>query len=488
MSAAPDSSMSANVFAISALRPATVARAGTTGAGATGPVEGATGPVEGATGPVEGATSPVEGATGMLAAAMTATAGAAGIVADATMGAGRPMPNAAHDLSPVRTAVMRVAFITHYADMLGANRSLLNLIDGLRAYGVESFVVTPDLGDFTKALAERGIAFRELAIQEWVSEPTAKRNRWQRLYLNLRVLPHLVSQLRKWRVQVVYSNSSVICAGQVAARLLRLPHIWHFREFGDLDYGMRLDWGKRFFNFLISKAQAQIAISNAIRDHLLQAQAKEKIHVIYNGIAPASEFDRLHLEAAQRDWGCQPFNFLVIGMFHPAKQQEEAIRAFAQVVKQVPAAQLLLAGPADNNYGKSCRDLVTTLGLSNRVTFLDYVADPFPVYLQAHTLLMCSKHEGMGRVTAEAMATCLPVIGRNSGATPELIQHEQTGLLYDGSINALVTCMTQLARNPAQARQLGMNGWEVARQKFTVETYSQQVFAVLESVCPVRAE
>ena len=381
---------------------------------------------------------------------------------------------------------MRVAFITHYADMMGANRSLLNLIDGLRAHGVESFVVTPDRGDFTEALEDSGIAFRELALQEWLVDAAATRSRWQRLYLNLRVLPHLLLQLRKWRVQVVYSNSSLIYVGQVAALLLRVPHIWHFREFGDLDYGMRLDWGKRFFNFLVSKAQAQIAISLAIRDHLLYAQAKEKIHVVYNGIASITEFERLHYAAEQRQWESHSFNFLIIGVFHPAKQQEEAIRAFAQVVKQVPGTHLQLAGPADNAYGKNCRSLVATLGLSASVTFLDYVADPFPVYLQANALLMCSKQEGMGRVTAEAMAACLPVIGRNSGATPELIQHEHTGLLYDGSLDALVICMSQLAQNPAQARQLGMNGWEVARKKFTVETYSQQVFTVLENVCPVR--
>src|ERR1017187_6943891 len=101
---------------------------------------------------------------------------------------------------------MRVAFITHYAEMFGANRSLLNLIDGLRPYGVESFVITPDLGDFTKALEERGVAFRQLAIQEWMVTSPAVRNRWQRLYLNLRSLPHLLSQPRKWRIQIVHRS------------------------------------------------------------------------------------------------------------------------------------------------------------------------------------------------------------------------------------------------------------------------------------------
>jgi len=36
---------------------------------------------------------------------------------------------------------MRDAFITHYSALYGANRSLLNLIDGLRRYDVVPHVV-----------------------------------------------------------------------------------------------------------------------------------------------------------------------------------------------------------------------------------------------------------------------------------------------------------------------------------------------------------
>ena len=42
-------------------------------------------------------------------------------------------------------------------------------------------------------------------------------------------------------------------------------------------------------------------------------------------------------------------------------------------------------------------------------------------YQESDVVVMCSEHEAMGRVTAEAMAFAKPVIGYNSGATPELI-------------------------------------------------------------------
>lgn len=58
---------------------------------------------------------------------------------------------------------------------------------------------------------------------------------------------------------------------------------------------------------------------------------------------------------------------------------------------------------------------------------------------------MCFRYEAMGRVTAEAMAAALPVIGYNSGGTPELIENEVTGLLYEGGYKELAQCMARFA-------------------------------------------
>ena len=79
------------------------------------------------------------------------------------------------------------------------------------------------------------------------------------------------------------------------------------------------------------------------------------------------------------------------------------------------------------------------------------MADPYQVYRAADVVLMCSKFEAMGRTTAEAMATCRPVIGNNQGATPELIEHGHTGLLYQGDSESLAAQMLTLSK--AQLKQ-----------------------------------
>lgn len=156
-------------------------------------------------------------------------------------------------------SIIKVAFLTHYTRLYGANRSLLNLIDGLSEYGISSYVISPSEGDITEALRVRGIPVEILPIELWVSpRPSSTRNvlkyvyrhiRWKyqaltRLCINFRVLKSLVDKLRIQQIDVVYTNSSVIPIGVLAARRLKIPHIWHLREFGDLDYGLYPDFGK----------------------------------------------------------------------------------------------------------------------------------------------------------------------------------------------------------------------------------------------------
>src|SRR5258707_14944439 len=70
-----------------------------------------------------------------------------------------PPPDPAPEAGVARPAPrpgLRVAFITHYAELYGANLSLLNLIEGLGGYGVVPHVICPEQGDLLPELARRG--------------------------------------------------------------------------------------------------------------------------------------------------------------------------------------------------------------------------------------------------------------------------------------------------------------------------------------------
>ena len=388
---------------------------------------------------------------------------------------------------------MRIAFITHYTALYGANRSLLNLLDGLKRYQVSAYVVSPREGEITDALRERGIPIAIMPIRYWMStRPSSggglkwiyRYMRWKykalkRLYRNFHVLLPLMRQLRAWDVDLIYTNSSVIPVGALAAKCLQLPHVWHLRELGDLDYGLHPDWGRRIFRYLVGSSNAIIANSEAVRSHLLRGVRNGHVYVIYNGVAWEADFDRLR-ELAQEERKYQrPYTFALVGFIHPNKGQETAIRALAIAAKRFPDIRLLIVGGGDTTHLKR---IATESGVIDNVEFWGYIQNPYKAYLTADAVLMCSKYEAMGRVTAEAMSACRPVIGYESGGTVEIIEHEHTGLLYRGGPESLATCMIRFIENPEWARQLGENGWQVARKKYSIEVYSEKVYQVLCSV------
>ncbi|NJN12565.1 MAG: glycosyltransferase family 4 protein [Richelia sp. RM2_1_2] len=393
---------------------------------------------------------------------------------------------------------MKVAFFTHYTSLYGANRSLLNLIDGLKLHNIVPFVIVPSEGDITDALKTRNVEFAIIPIQWWVGKRKFKinyfsnlyentkhfRHGFKRLYKNLKVLPSLANQLREWNIDLVYTNASVIPQGALVSRRLNLPHIWHLREFIDLDYNFHHDWGKAIFNYFVSQADAQIAISKAIHSYFTKGISPARMHLVYNGIASLEEFDRLYQQQSSLTSDDKPYTFALVGIIHPNKGQETAIRALSLLVNTYPKIRLLIVGKGEITPLKKLTD---ELGILNQIEFWGHIDDPYKAYLASDAVLMCSKNEGMGRVTVEAMSACRPVIGYDNAGTSEIIKHEYTGLLYKGEHEALATCMRRFIDNPDWARKLGDNAWHIARNDYSIETYSKKIYEIMLSVVKTKS-
>lgn len=390
---------------------------------------------------------------------------------------------------------MRVAFLTHTTALYGANRSLLNLIDGLLEKGVKIFVVAPAEGSITEELKKKSVPFVIIPIKWWVSEWWEKfwkisinpykhlRNyyRWRRdtirrLIINLKSKSILKKQLLEWNIDIVYTNSSVLPSGAWAAKAIGRPHVWHLREFNDLDFGFRFDWGKPLHCSIIGSAEAMIAISKAVKSHYIKGNKTGNFHVIYNGVAKEEDFIRIKNSSSSQHLPNEPFIFSLVGMIQSNKGQDVAIKALSLLINDYPHLRLRIVG--DGNH-ELLEKLARNLDVTKHIEFTGHLASTENVYLQSHAVLMCSKNEAMGRVTVEAMASSRPVIGYDNAGTSELIEHEKTGLLYRGEEIELAACMKRLADNPGWARELGENAWEVARQKYTVETYTENIYNIL---------
>jgi glycosyltransferase involved in cell wall biosynthesis len=392
---------------------------------------------------------------------------------------------------------MRLLTITHYADLLGANRSLLHLLEGLRSEkGVCVEVWCPQEGAFTAALRERGFEYKILPFANW-GYTLRSFGLWVfplKWAISQRKIPLFEAELQRFQPDLIHSNSSLVSLGAILAERTGLPHVWHIREFGWSDYQVVFPLGKAFQVKYYQKASAIIAISDCIRTafrtglETLVTSEKPPVFTIFNGIGKTADLKALqqksNLDFAQSelDFIKKTINFLIIGLLHPSKNQLQALRAFRLAFSENPNLRLNIVGSGRKIYTLRLKFLAKIWGLAQAVTFTGYVKNPDAAYANADVVLMCSANEGMGRVTAEAMAQQKTVIGCNSGATPELISDGENGFLYDGSDADLCKKMLFAAENPEKRQEIGAKAFQSVLQNFTDEMYVESVWQVFQMV------
>jgi glycosyltransferase involved in cell wall biosynthesis len=305
----------------------------------------------------------------------------------------------------------------------------------------------------------------------------------QRARSNEWAMPRIHEQLRTWKVDMVHLNSAAVGIAPLLLDDGSLPVVWHIREMPEGHYRLHFDAGRRAYGAALRKARKLIAMSYAIRDDIQRyAGTHAPVATIYDGVFPAAAYAPLGAHAAQRWDHVVPFRFVFAGLIHPSKKQEEAIEALALVRARGRNARLVIAGGGRDG---RLRELIARLALNDHVELTGFVPDVMALLERAHCLLMCSRNEAFGRVTVEAMASGLPVIGHASGGTPELIEDGRSGLLYPGGAEALAERMLQVIDDPGKARAMGDHAMRLAPGRFNIERMTDEVMAVYREVIPV---
>ncbi len=149
--------------------------------------------------------------------------------------------------------------------------------------------------------------------------------------------------------------------------------------------------------------------------------------------------------------------------FSPYYSIDIVVRAFAEVKKEYPAAQLDLVGggPLEGDVRKLVADLklsgVNFTGVASRQEIGKYY-DSADIFINASWL------DNMPLSIIEAFAAGTPVVSTSPECMPYLVEHERTGLLSPvGDEKALAANVIRLLREPALAALLARNAYQQSR-------------------------
>ena len=376
---------------------------------------------------------------------------------------------------------MRVCFVSHTARRNGAELALLELLQGLHELGVECLVFVPKKGPLLSDLDGLGIKWRQLNYRWWwKAKGRALPLRILRTLQGLIAALRMAWIIRNWGCDLVYTNTIAVNTGALAAWIVRKPHVWHLHESAYRNADLKFDVGNRCAAFLIDRLSAFIVVvSHSIANDYSRYIKLERMHVIYQSISLGGSSDnKPYLDLNKNTFQC-----VVVGSLQPAKGQDGAISAIAEVVRRGIDAHLILIGDGEVCFRAELERQVKTQGLERRVHFIGYSNDPIRFIRMADVVLICSRWEAFSRVTIEAMLASKAVISSGRGGTIELIRNGENGLLYEwGDHIQLANKIQFLYENPNERYRLGTTAHAWAQRRFTQERYANEVFDLLSKV------
>jgi phosphatidylinositol alpha-1,6-mannosyltransferase len=205
-------------------------------------------------------------------------------------------------------------------------------------------------------------------------------------------------------------------------------------------------------------------------------------------LAPGVDTSEFHPRAGgaaiREQWGLGDRPVVVcVSRMVPRKGQDTLIRAWPLVLAGTPDATLFLVG--DGPYRDRLERLARHLGVEASVIFAGAPSrEALPAYYDAAEVfaMPCRTRrggldvEGLGMVFLEASATGLPVVGGDSGNSPDAIRDGETGYVVPGgSVADLADRLTGLLTDPVAAKAMGEKGlawvnrewhWDVIARRF----------------------
>lgn len=355
--------------------------------------------------------------------------------------------------------MLNILYLSHTAEIGGAEVSLLLLLKNLNKQCFHPIVVLPRSGPLQDRLASSGI--------ETVTMPLEKIDTRNPLPY-LCTVYRLTKLMRQLSIGLVHCNMD-ICNQYaiIAAKLNGLPLICHTRNI------LRKRAFRRMF---LGWADVLIANSRAVADSYAQYIRKDhRVEIIPNGVDTVQfRPDRGCDSRSRFNIGDDEFVIGQIAQITRNKGQDVFIRALAHVVQIYPNVRALIVGDTviDNSWWflKELEKLLRELGLSNKVVFTGFVEDIVDLYRALDLVVVASQVEAFGRTAIEAMAMAKPVVATDSGGLSEIVVEGRTGLLVPyGNPEALADAILRLMGDPRLATEFGIHGRRRVEELFPAE-------------------
>ncbi len=373
-----------------------------------------------------------------------------------------------------------ILFLNHWARRMGgAEHSLMDMLTFMHDK-CACHIATAEEGRLTEKAGKIGVAVHVVPCRASLE----RIRRWGLLKSLLifrregvaffRFVVRLKKTVDKIKPHLIHAN---VPKSHVALFLLRLLGYngiccFHLREiFGEHSAAMGL------YRLLFPRRRGYIiAISRAVKN-ALPPRLRSKTTVLYNGVTCVAS-----RESRQRNQGLK---LLYLGRVVPWKGCHTLVDIFKILKEKYPSETITLSLTGDtlywsDRYRGELEQRILRYNLSSSCVLSPHTDNPETVYLAHDVFCNASLNEPFGRVVAEAQGCGLPVVAFNSGGIPEIVVHNETGLLvHPGDNEGFAEAISTFITHPEIKQSMGDRGRERTMRFFNKAIQIPRIYSFL---------
>ena len=169
-----------------------------------------------------------------------------------------------------------------------------------------------------------------------------------------------------------------------------------------------------------------------------------------------------------------------VGRMVPIKDLQTLVGAFGEASASHSSLWLLFAG--DGPERANLERLIEELGVAGRVRFLGWTEELTEVYATMDICVVSSLNEGTPVAIIEAMAAERAVIATEVGGVPDVVRHEETGLLVTpGDVHDLAVAMVRFASSTEDRRRMAAAGRRAVATRYAAARLVDDVECLYQS-------
>ncbi|MDC3314892.1 glycosyltransferase family 4 protein [Flavobacteriaceae bacterium] len=309
-------------------------------------------------------------------------------------------------------------------DLYGASKIFLQLIDLLTKNGFDIHIIIPEKGMLDDFLIKKDIKIENLELGVLRKKYLNPLGLINRLVTNIKAIAFLSKYIKDHSIDLVYTNTSTILSGGIAAKKNGVPSLFHIHE---------IPTGNKLYEFLSGKivnrySSKVLTVSESVKKHWLKYIDDKKIDRIYNGIIFSKTDSLVELERDQDD-----FVITSVARIIPYKGHGYLIDIANELIKKSTKFKFLIVGDTLSSYvsyEKSVKQKVKDLGLEHQIKFLGFREDVSSILKQSDLFIHPAiAPDPLPTVLFESLHNDLPSVATNLGGAIEILDNGNNGLL-----------------------------------------------------------